>query len=414
MKRLLVLAATGLLISCGSAPIESAPAAPPRPATEPELTLPSGLRATVFHPGIGRARHIAVRANGDVYVTGNGTITALRDTDGDGRADREERFGEAGTGIAIRDGWLYAASDSAIRRWRLVDGELVPPRAPETIVADLPAEGHAAKGFAFDASGTLYVAIGSPSNACQADDRSATPGKSPCDELARGAGVWRFSAEKSGQTFASGTRFATGLRNPMALAWNPDAKAVFTVVHGRDQLSLWPGFTDEDNAELPAEEMHRLTEGLDGGWPTTYWDGRAGKRVLAPEYGGDGKKTAEPGRFADPVVAFPAHWAPNDLLFYTGTMLPERYRGGAFVAFHGSWNRAPLPQQGYKVAFVPFASGRPSGPHETFADGFAGPGPVTPRRAAHRPCGLAQGPDGALWVVDSAKGRVWRIAAAGR
>jgi glucose/arabinose dehydrogenase len=119
------------------------------------------------------------------------------------------------------------------------------------------------------------------------------------------------------------------------------------------------------------------------------------------------------GRCADvdqPIMAFPAHWAPNDLLFYTGTMFPERYRKGAFVAFHGSWNRAPLEQRGYFVAFIPFNGDTPSGEWEVFAEGFAGGETVeSPRDAAYRPMGLAQGPDGSLYIADSQKGRIWRI-----
>src|SRR5690606_30699577 len=112
-----------------------------------------------------------------------------------------------------------------------------------------------------------------------------------------------------------------------------------------------------------------------------------------------------------PVQAFPAHMAPNGLLFYTGNQFPEKYRNGAFIAFHGSWNRTPLPQKGYFVAFMPFAGGKPSGPWEIFADGFAGTEAVTaPGRAQYRPCGLAQGPDGSIYVTDDAKGTIWKIS----
>jgi glucose/arabinose dehydrogenase len=109
-------------------------------------------------------------------------------------------------------------------------------------------------------------------------------------------------------------------------------------------------------------------------------------------------------------MAFPGHLAPNDLLFYTGNMFPERYRNGAFIAFHGSWNRSPLEQKGYFVAFVPFVNGLPSGEMETFADGFAGVKVIkSPNDAVYRPMGLAQGPDGSIFVSDSEEGRIWRI-----
>jgi glucose/arabinose dehydrogenase len=115
----------------------------------------------------------------------------------------------------------------------------------------------------------------------------------------------------------------------------------------------------------------------------------------------------------DPLVDFPAHWAPNDLEFYTGTQFPGEYRGGAFVAFHGSWNRAPLPQAGYNVAFAPFEGEEPTGSWTVFADGFAG-NDVSPNGAAHRPVGLAQGPDGSLYISDSRVGRIWRVMYVGR
>jgi mono/diheme cytochrome c family protein len=141
--------------------------------------------------------------------------------------------------------------------------------------------------------------------------------------------------------------------------------------------------------------------------------------MLSPEYGGNGKipisESKFAGQFKEPVMGFPGHWAPNDLLFYTGKQFPERYRNGAFIAFMGSWNRAPLPQGGYKVVFVPFKDGKPSGNYETFADGFAGINPIPDRGAAkYRPMGLAMGPDGALYISDYKKGRIWRIVYTGK
>src|SRR5690606_9969788 len=144
------------------------------------------------------------------------------------------------------------------------------------------------------------------------------------------------------------------------------------------------------------------------------YDWQQDVKVLAPEYGGDGREIGRCAQALNPVIAFLGHWAPNALLFYTGQQFPERYRGGAFIAFHGSWNRGPLPQEGYRVSFVPFEAGAPAGDYETFADGFAGAERISgPGAAEYRPMGLAMGPDGALFISDSKKGRVWRVVYTG-
>lgn len=386
------------------------------------ITLPDGFCAAVVADTLGRLRHIAVRDNGDVYVihrqaADEGGITALRDTDGDGKADLIRTFSEiAGTGLEIHDGHLYASTDTSVYRFALSDADLVPSAAPELIVGGLPVQGsHAAKSLAFDESGYLYVNVGAPSNACQQQARSpGSTGQDPCPQLERQGGVWRFSPDTPNQTQeADGHRFATGIRNAVALEWNPVADHVYAVQHGRDQLSqLWGEmYSDEQSAELPAEEMFMLADGSDFGWPYCYYDHRRGEKVLAPEFGGDGE---EIGRCADkqaPVVAFPGHYGPNDLVFYAADQFPSHYHNGAFIAFHGSWNRAPLPQEGYQIAFVPMdGDGQPTGEWETFAEGFKGTETLeSPGNASHRPTGVAVGPDGTLYVTDSVEGRIWRI-----
>lgn len=197
----------------------------------------------------------------------------------------------------------------------------------------------------------------------------------------------------------------------MSLDWNFAAGALYFAMHGRDQLSeLWPKYyTAAQRAELPAEEVHMASDGGNYGWPYSYWDQLKGQRMVGPEYGGDGVKTVA-GKYKEPLLAFPGHWAPNDLLFYTGDAFPEGFKGGAFIAFHGSWNRSPFPQAGYKVVFIPFKDGKPSGQPIDFADGFAGQDPpMSPSDARFRPTGLTVAPDGALFITDSVKGRVWRI-----
>lgn len=384
------------------------------------ITLPKGFCAVVVADGVGAARHLTVDQNGDVYVAlssehDGGGITALRDTTGNGRADIIKYFGDyTGTGIAVHDGYLYFAPNESVLRYKLRQNELVPDAKPQTIVEDLPEQHeHAAKSMAFDDNGYLYVNIGAPSNSCQKQDRVLhSPGLKPCPLLKRHGGIWRFRADQTGQSQSEGTRYVTGTRNVIALAWDPLDKQLYGVQMGRDQLhDLWPEqFTVKQNAELPAEEFLRLDEGDDFGWPYCYYDQIQGKRVEAPEYGGDGKRVGPCAKYGKPIMAFPGHWSPIALLFYTGKQFPQQYHGGAFIAFHGSWNRAPEPQQGYKVVFVPFKNGKPVGKYRDFADGFKGKQVLrSPSAAKFRPVGLAQGPDGSLYISDSQQGRIWRV-----
>jgi glucose/arabinose dehydrogenase len=383
------------------------------------LTLPQGFTATVFADGLGKARHICVTASGYVYVKLDGTknkstIVRLKDTGGDGVADEELDFGTfKGTGIGIKNGYLYASSDEEVFRFKLNDdGTVTNPAAPEKIITGLISRGeHEAKAFTLDNDGNIYVNIGAYSNSCQVEDRkTGSPGIKPCPILDSAAGIWQFKTDKLNQTYSDGIRYATGLRNVVGIDWNSSTNTLFVMQHGRDQLTMFPKYYDDkQNAILPAECMYELHKGDNAGWPYMYYDPAQNKKILMPEYGGDGVKTAGEDAI-DPVMAFPAHTAPNGLLFYTGNQFPEKYKNGAFIAFHGSWNRAPEPQEGFYVAFVPFSNGKPSGKWEIFANNFSGsPEKTASGRALHRPCGLAQGPDGALYVTDDSKGTIWRI-----
>ncbi len=384
------------------------------------LTLPEGFCAVVVADGLGRARHLTVARNGDVFVatgrsrrdTVGGGVVVLRDTDGDGVADERVRFG-SGTGndVELRGGFLYYSTDDAIMRYPWSEGSMEPAGSADMIVSGLPARGgHRAKSFVFGPGGAIYVNVGSPSNACQEQDRTAgSAGKDPCDELETWAGIWRFDPDRSGQRQSDGSRYATGMRNTVALGVRAQDGELYAAIHGRDQLTLWPDHFDAAmSAENPAEEFVRIREGSDFGWPYCYYDPALQQKVLGPEYGGDGRTVGRCAEKEDPLIGFPAHWAPNGVHFYVGEQFPARYRGGAFVAFHGSWNRAPLPQGGYNVVFAPFDGDEPTGEWEVFADGFAG-ADVSPRGAAHRPVGLAEGPDGSLYVSDDRGGRIFRI-----
>ena len=385
------------------------------------LVLPEGFSAIVVADELGRGRHIEVNDNGDIYVSlrqhsENKGIVCLRDTTGNGKADIIKYAGEhVGTGIKIHKGHLYFGADDEVVRYSMQEGKLLPDDSWERIAYGFPQEGqHEAKPIEFDGNGNMYVTVGAPSNACMEQTRTkGSPGMDPCPLLEYSGGIWRFSESTPNQYLREdGKRYATGIRHAVAIRWNKQVNELYAVQHGRDQLhQFFPDlYTDKENAELPAEEFLHVTEGSDFGWPYCYFDWMQDKKVLGPEYGGNGMVQGRCENKKDPIMAFPGHMAPNDLLFYTGNMFPEKYKNGAFIAFHGSWNRAPEPQKGYFVVFVPFGDENPSGDWEVFADGFAGEEVIeSTRDAEYRPCGLAQGPDGSLYVVDSNKGKVWRI-----
>lgn len=387
---------------------------------EPGLKLPAGFKATIIAENLGNARHIAVTKQGNIYVKlskvkdGNG-IVMLQDANNDGKVDNQKGFGNyGGTGIYVKDNYLYASSNQEVYRYQLNDkGEVTNPDQPERIIKGLiNRRQHESKSLTLDNDGNIYVNIGAFSNACQEKDRTqGSKGMNPCPVLDSAGGIWQFKTSQRDQTYGDGVRYATGLRNVVGLDWNNVANQLFVTQHGRDQLfQLFPEFYNaKQSAELPAETMYAINKGDNCGWPYVYYDPSQNKKILAPEYGGDGKKTGGEDAI-DPIATFPAHLAPNALLFYTGSLFPERYKNGAFIAFHGSWNRAPEPQKGYLVAFVPFGDGKPSGAWEIFADNFAGVAEVqSPGQAQHRPCGLAQTPDGSLLVSDDVKGTLYKI-----
>jgi glucose/arabinose dehydrogenase len=400
-------------------------------ASDVQLKLADGFTATVFADKLGGARHLVASKNGTIYVNtwrspydstrqvpAGGYVVALRDTNADGKADLMRRFGSTsesgsrgGTGIAYENGRLYVEADSEIVLYDVSSDKLEPTYGPLSIVTGLTMTGgHAMHPIVVDGK-YLYVNMGSSTNSCQLKDREAgSPGQRPCQELKQRAGIWRFEIV-NGQRFNLARRYATGIRNAGGLAIMPGGGGLYATQHGRDQLAEnWPKLYDwKQGANLPAEELLRVEQGGDYGWPYCYYDQTRSSLVLAPEYGGDGKKVGECATKRGPVAAFPAHWAPLALVFYNGSQFPASYRGGAFIAFHGSWNRAPEPQEGYNVVFQPMANGKAAGPYHVFADGFAG-ARKEPGLAAHRPAGLALGPDGALYISDDQAGRIWRVA----
>jgi glucose/arabinose dehydrogenase len=404
-------------------------------ADEPDgLTLPAGFHAAVVADALGPIRHLAVRDNGDIYASTpkdqqgkGGGIVALR-LDPNHKAAQVEHFGsiDGGTGIRIHDGRLYATSPSGVYRFTFTGNALVPTGQPEVIVSGTP-EMHPGfnrtnRPLAFDDKGNLYLALDASANLCvEPNSPAAAPpganvaatapplGLRPCPDLGARAGIWRFSATKTGQKFPTdGEQIATGIRDMTALDWSPGHDSLYGIMHGRDNSRrFWPDIISADDEDHIADEMHKVTKGTDFGWPYTYFDGAKNVRLVSPEYGGDGKTAAPAGKYSTPVLTFHSRRAaPVDLVFYEGKMFPPSYRAGAFIVLHGTANR-----NGYNVAFVPFDKNSKAGVPTVFADGFAAfdPSSTAPPRPKYRPIGIAVAPDGALYVADSQVGRIWRI-----
>lgn len=418
----------------GTAPVSAQTRTSACPEDRTELHLPTGFCATLFADGIGHARHLVVGPTGIVYVnTWSGSyygsdalsrsqrfLVVLRDSMGSGKADVVKRFGETvqsgaagGTGIALYKGALYAEINDRIVRYTLSAESDLPKDPPQTVVSGLPLGGdHPMHPFTIDADGSLYVDVATATNSCQLKNRQLkSPGANPCKELETRGGIWRYDADKTGQKFSPAERFATGIRNGEGFAIDSAAHRLFVTQHGRDQLRQnWPAlYKPDEEATLPAEELLNLKQGGDYGWPECYFDPFRNKLVLAPEYGGDGgNKVGVCAEKIAPVAAFPAHWAPDGMTFYDKDQFPSRYRNGVFIAFHGSWDRAPFPQSGYNVVFQSLTGNGAAGRCEIFADGFAG-AMKSPEKALHRPTGVTVGPDGSLYVSDDIRGRIYKI-----
>ena len=385
-------------------------------AAEPDnLILPPGFHASVTAEGLGAARHIAIRGNGDIYISTRTPrdgaplgIIALR-LDRDHKVIATEHFSTVagGTGIRIYKDALYAASPTTVTRFAFQGPALVPGEG-EIMIDGMPANGFPSRGLAFDDKGGLYVTVGASSNICL--DPAANDGKpvgmKPCPSLETRSGVWRFDAAKMNQKFpGDGEQIATGLRDMMAVDWSPELHGFYGIMQGRN-----------DHIDTISEELHRVEKGANLGWPYTYYDTALNARMIASEYGGDGK-TQAPAGYDAPLAALPAHQSPLDLVFYEGKQFPKSYRGGAFVVYHGGAG-APAEQghRGYDVVFLPFdRTGKPGQP-QPFIEGFAGPAPGdrNPAKAAYRPTGAAVAPDGSLYVVDGEKGRLWHIVYDGK
>ncbi len=375
------------------------------------LKLPQGFSATIVADSLGPVRHLVVTANGNVYVKENNVrnrkgIYYLTDQNHDGYFETKTGFADyPGTGIKIKNGYLYSSSNSGVYRYKLnAKNEVIDANNPELLVKGLiDKRSDNSKAFVVDDNNNLYVVVGSYSDACRA--QGSIVGIPGCPLLDSVGGIWKFKADKLNQTYADGERFATGIKNSVGIDVNPITKTVFATQHGRSLDNKYPQYyTAQQVAQLPAEALYELHKGDNAGWPFAYYDNFQNKYVQSPEYGGDGKRSPDM-KYVEPVTVIPAHFAPNDLLFYTGKMFPARYQNGVFMAFHA---QSPEMKKGYLVAFVPFKNGKPSGKYEIFADDFSTPinGILAIK---YRPCGLAQGPDGALYVSDDVNGTIFKI-----
>ncbi len=343
------------------------------------LRLPPGFRANLFAENLTHPRWLAVAANGDVFLAepAAGRITLLRDGDGDGRAEIAGTFAHGFNrphGLAFQNGYLYVAEPSRLWRIPYKKGDLEARGRPQPVAAAGAlggGGGHWTRNIAFAPDGrSFFVAVCSRGNIAE-------------EPLPR-ASVQRFAADGSAQT-----TFASGLRNPVGIAFEPQSGELYVVVNERDGLG--DGLVPDYLTRVRQDEFY--------GWPYAYIG-----RHPDPRYGDRRPELIAKSRVPD--VLFRSHSAPLGLVFYDHTRFPETYRGDAFVALHGSWN-ASQPV-GYMIARVPFKNGRPLGHYESFATGFWVAGHQR-AQVIGRPAGLAVAADGSLLVADDVGNVVWRI-----
>lgn len=351
--------------------------------------VPEGFAVNVFADGFRYPRWMEVAPNGDVLLAlpREGRIALLRDADGDGHAEQVDTLISGLSqphGMMIRQGWLYVAEPRTVKRARYTPGDTEIAGAPEQVGADDlfgDGRGHWTRNFAPHPDGErVYVSVGSRSN-------------TEPEPLPR-ASIQEFVLGEDGQ-FRTPRTFASGLRNPVGIAFQPGTDELYTVVNERDGLG----------DELVPDYLTRVAEGAFYGWPYAY---------LAPAFPQPGLGGAAPDKVAatvTPDLLFRSHSAPIGLAFYDAEMFPEAFRGDAFVALRGSWNaRTP---RGYYVARVPFEDGRPAGWYEPFMTGFRLDDGEVPARVWGRPAGLAVAADGALLIADDTSGTVWRVSYTG-
>jgi glucose/arabinose dehydrogenase len=354
---------------------------PPEDTTPPQgflPTVPPGFRVNIFAAEFKEPRWLTVAPNGDIFLadSGAGKIFILRDPGHTGGAQQREVFATGVNrpyGIVFHDDYVYVGATNALLRFRY------DPRTSKRLgdaehLMDLPHGGHWTRGLVFSADGRhLFISIGSDSNInIESDSRRAAI--TICDPDGKNARL-----------------YATGLRNPSAVALEPTTGQLWAVVNERDGLG----------DDLPPDYFTAVKEGGFYGWPYSYIGDNADPRV-------NPQKPELVAKAIIPDVLLGSHRAPLQFAFYTGTQFPETFRGGAFIAEHGSWNRSS--RAGYQIAFVPFRDGKPSGDPQPFLTGLV-PDPAK-SSVYGRPVGVTVAPDGALLVSDDSAGLIYRVTAA--
>jgi len=367
---LLVVAAAAVAVGCRYRGY-LAGLLPSAAAEVDDLTVPPGFRIGVYAAQVPNARQMALGPDGIVFVGSRsaGKVYAVVDQDGDHRADAVHVLASGldnPSGVAYRDGALYVAAVSRVLRFRDVARNLTRPPAAEIVSEAFPTDAHHGwKFIAFGPDGRLHVPVGAPCNVCAPSGLHAT--------------ITRLDLDGRRPEIV-----ARGVRNTVGFDFQPVTGELWFTDNGRD----WLG------DDQPADELNRLTRaGQHFGFPHCH-----GHDVRDPEHAAD----RDCGQFTPPVRALGPHVAALGMRFYTGRMFPERYRGGIFIAEHGSWNRTtPV---GYRVTFVKVADGRATS-YEPFAEGW-----LRGSIAAGRPADVLIMPDGALLVSDDKAGRIYRVS----